>query len=559
MIELAIPVEQIPYIRTIEGRKFHNGKWQFPDTSYDKLAKLGFIPMDFKPQEQQEVVYQTSSFLRKYQSDIVNQALNNKCYGIFADTGCGKTAISLEISTHYTKTLILCPLSVIETAWVDDCKKFYPSRKITNVWGSSRTERLNKLRTHSDIYVMNYESFKILHNEIRKSNFDCIIVDESSVMKNMSSQITSLLLDIATTIPHRFVLSGCPTPNHNSEIFPQMKFVDPEIFGNNYYGFLARYFHQDMTNPHYWYQTDGDKERYYARLSEKAVFLKKEDCVELPEKVFEVRKFDMAKKQQQYYNDIVNDIRANINQWSKFEFTAKLMKLREVTSGFVINKDSTITNFDNNKEKLLGEVISEIGDKPIIVWCQFQHEIDSLANKFGGVGLTSKTKNRDDIIREFKNNKIKLLFTHPQLVGKGLTFVNCTYNIYYSLSFSYEEFKQSQDRIHRIGQINKCTYIILQARNSIEERIYDCIQRKGNAVDELYLEMGLKMKIIQRGNLDLLKEIRKFECDRCGCIFEAEKGEYQVYSQYNEPYYTCICPTCRDVALEMCSTIINER
>lgn len=67
------------------------------------------------------------------------------------------------------------------------------------------------------------------------------------------------------------------------------------------------------------------------------------------------------------------------------------------------------------------------------------------------------------------------------------------------------------------------------------------------------------MKIIQRGNLDLLKEIRKFECDRCGCIFEAEKGEYQVYSQYNEPYYTCICPTCRDVALEMRSTIINER
>ena len=219
--------------------------------------------------------------------------------------------------------------------------------------------------------------------------------------------------------------------------------------------------------------------------------MKKDDCVDLPEKVFEIKRFDMAKKQRQYYDDIINDIKANINQWSKFEFTAKLMKLREVTSGFVIGKDGNVISFDNNKEMLLKEVLSELGDKQVIIWCQFQHEIDTLAKKFGGVALTSKTKNRDEVIRDFKNGNIKLLFTHPKLVGKGLTFTNCTYNIYYSLSFSYEEFKQSQDRIHRIGQNKKCTYIILQAKDSIEEKMYDCVQRKENAVDELYLEMGI--------------------------------------------------------------------
>ena len=494
MIELAIPVEQIPYIRTIEGRKFHNGKWQFPDTAFHKLSSLGLVSDKHKPFEKEKVAYSTSSFLRGYQRDIVIDALNNNSYGIFAEMGAGKTIMGLEISQHYEKTLILCPLSVIETAWVDDCHKFYPKTRITNVWGNSKADRINKLNTESDIYIMNYESFKILRNHIMKKKFDCMIVDESSVMKNMSSQITTMILDIAKLIPHRFVLSGCPTPNHNSEIFPQMKFVDPELFGNNYYGFLARYFHQDMSNPHNWYQTGEDKERYFSRLSNKSVFLRKDDCIELPEKVFEIRKFDLAKKQKIYYEDLINDIKEHINQWSKFEFTAKLMKLREVVSGFVINKDGTVTDFDNNKEELLKEVIQEIGDKPIIVWCQFQHEIETLAKKFGGVGLTSKTKNRDDIIRSFKNNEIKLLFTHPQLVGKGLTFTNCTYNIYYSLSFSYEEFKQSQDRIHRIGQNNKCTYIILQAKDTIEEKIYSCITNKANAVDELYLEMGIRNK-----------------------------------------------------------------
>lgn len=492
MIELNVPVEKIPYIRTIEGRKFKDGKWLLPDSAAQKLMQYGLLESGSIQEKKSEIEYELSDYLYNYQKKICNVALNSGSFGVFSDTGTGKTAMGLEIAIHYNKSIILCPLSVIETAWIDDCKRFYPDKRIINVWGTSRAQRIKNLNEPADIYVMNYDSFKILKNEIRKVGFDCMIVDESSVMKNMASQITSAILDFVPVISHRFVLSGCPTPNHNSEIFPQMKFIDPDVFGNNYYGFLARYFHQDMANPHNWYQTDEDKERYFSRLSDKSIFVKKEDCVDLPEKVFEVRRFDMAARQRQYYDDLVNDIRENINQWSKFEFTAKLMKLREVASGFVINKDQSVTDFENKKEQLLDEVLKELGDRQIIVWCQFQHEIDSLAEKFGGVGLTSKTKDRDSVIRDFKDGRTKLLFTHPKLVGKGLTFTGCTYCVYYSLSFSYEEFKQSQDRIHRIGQKNKCTYIILQARDSIEEKMYDCVQRKGNAVDELYLEMGMK-------------------------------------------------------------------
>ena len=295
-------------------------------------------------------------------------------------------------------------------------------------------------------------------------------------------------------IPRRFVLSGTPNPNSNLELFPQIKFVQPELFGISYLGWQATYFTQDLANPHYWYQTDENKEKLFARLSEGSVFLKKEDCVDLPPKVFEVKRFELGKEQKKYYDDMIRDIQDNINEWSKFEFTAKLMKLREIVSGFVINKDGSITDFDTNKDKLLESAFEEIGDKPVIIWCQFQHEVDKLAEKYNGVALTSKTKDRDLIIRQFKNGEIKKLFTHPKLLGKGLTFVNCTYNIYYSLSFSYEEFRQSQDRIHRIGQDNKCTYIILQGKNTIDEKIYNCLKRKGNAVDELYMEMGLKAK-----------------------------------------------------------------
>lgn len=466
----------------------------FPESATKILQEYGFIDDTFKICEKKEIEYELSQFLYKYQKDVINKALNNEGYGLFLDTGCGKTVCGLEIAKHLGKTLILCPLSVIETAWVEDCNNFYPELKIVNCWGNSKSERIKLLNSEADVYVMNYESFKILKHIISNMNFKCMIVDESSVMKNMKSQITTDIMSMIDIIPRRFVLSGTPNPNSNLELFPQIKFVQPELFGISYLGWQATYFTQDLANPHYWYQTDENKEKLFARLSEGSVFLKKEDCVDLPPKVFEVKRFELGKEQKQYYDDMIRDIQDNINEWSKFEFTAKLMKLREIVSGFVINKDGSISDFDTNKDKLLESAFEEIGDKPVIIWCQFQHEVDKLAEKYNGVSLTSKTKDRDLIIRQFKNGEIKKLFTHPKLLGKGLTFVNCTYNIYYSLSFSYEEFRQSQDRIHRIGQDNKCTYIILQGKNTIDEKIYNCLKRKGNAVDELYMEMGLKVK-----------------------------------------------------------------
>lgn len=492
MIKLTIPKEKIKFARLIEGRKFKDGFWYFPDSSLVKLQELSLIENTIVRTDKEYIQYSTSDFLREYQRKIVIDSLNKNSYAIFADTGLGKTIMGLEIANNFNKTLIICPLSIIDTAWIEDCKKFYPNKTIINLWEKSKTKRIEKLKQDGDIYVINFEGVKLIYNDLIDFGFDCCIIDESSKMRNLKSQITTTLLSLKEHVKNRYILSGCPTPNHNSEIFPQMKFINEDIFGVNYYGFLAKYFSQDMQNPHRWFQTSENKEKYFERLREDSVFIKKEDCVDLPDKTFMIRNFNLSKEQSIHYDNMINDIQSNINTWSKFEFTAKLMKLRQITSGFVINKDSSISEFKNSKDQELNDILTELGEKQAIIWCQFAHEIESLSKKFNGVGLTSKTPNRDNIIREFKEGKTKLLFVHPKLLGMGVTFTNCNYNIYYSLSFSYEEFKQSQDRIHRLGQTNNCTYIILQANNTIDTKIYRCLLNKKNAVDELYLEMGLK-------------------------------------------------------------------
>lgn len=490
MIKLEIPKEKISFIRTIEGRKFKEGFWYFPESSLPKLKQLKLVDDNIKIAEKEKKIFDLSKHLRQYQKNIINQALNENNFAIFSDTGTGKTNMGLEISKNYNKTLIVCPLSIIESAWIEDCNKFYPNKKIISLWDKSRKKRINQLNKDVDVYVINFDGVRLIYNEILKKKFDCLIVDESSKMKNIKSQITQILLSLSEHVENRYVLSGCPTPNHNSEIFAQMKFINPEIFGNNYYGFLARYFTQDMENPHRWYQTEENKDVFYNRLKLQSVFIKKDDCIDLPDKVFQIRKYELNKEQKKYYDNIIQNIKDNINTWSKFEFTAKLMKLREIISGFIINKDNKIIEFKTQKDDELENVLDEIGNKPVIIWCQFIYEIEKLAKKFNGVGLTSKTPNRNQIIKDFRENKINKLFVHPKLLGLGQTFINSSYNIYYSLSFSYEEFKQSQDRIHRIGQNNKCTYIILQAKNTIDEKIYYCLQNKKNIVDDLYLELG---------------------------------------------------------------------
>ena len=161
MIELSVPVEKIPYIRTIEGRKFKNGKWQFPDSALTVLQQYKLIDSNIAVSKKEKVQYELSPYLRDYQQKIVNNALNEGCYAIFSETGTGKSPMGLEIAIHFDKALILCPLSVIETAWIDDCHRFYPDKIIMNCHGSSKTERLEKLNSKADIYIMNYESFKI--------------------------------------------------------------------------------------------------------------------------------------------------------------------------------------------------------------------------------------------------------------------------------------------------------------------------------------------------------------------------------------------------------------
>ena len=92
---------------------------------------------------------------------------------------------------------------------------------------------------------------------------------------------------------------------------------------------------------------------------------------------------------------------------------------------------------------------------------------------------------KKDAIEGFQQGRYKYLVANPASGGHGLTFTNCHYMVYYSLNYSYELDKQSQDRIHRIGQKENSTYYYLIADKTIDEVIYKILQRKADLSNEI--------------------------------------------------------------------------
>ena len=167
---------------------------------------------------------------------------------------------------------------------------------------------------------------------------------------------------------------------------------------------------------------------------------------------------------------------------------SETMKLRQLCGGWCYDDDRTVRRVGNSKEQALAEVLEEIGDQAII-WVEFREDAESIRMMLGPsccmlIGGISNT-DRQDAISGFQQGKYKYLVAHPQSAGHGLTFVNSRYAVFYSLGYSLEYHQQARDRIHRIGQKNKCTYIYLLANGTIEEKIFSIVREKADAVETI--------------------------------------------------------------------------
>lgn len=448
--------------------------------------------------------------LYAHQQRAIDFAISNhgRC-ALFHEPGLGKTRSGLEIFRHYRslqpelRLLVVCPLSLINAAWGEDIQKFtgfsyVPFKEIKD----------------SDIVIINYESLISKKNLpsiielIRKHKFMCIL-DESCRLKGNKSITTKILLALRDNFPYRLVMSGAPMPNSELELWGQIRFVQSELLNKSFYRFRDEYFHLERGGVvrqadfselrelfrKGWKYTIANRKALMDKIQPYTHWVKKAEALDLPEQVDETREVTLSPAERKAYKEMKTEL---ITEIGGVEVTAqvaltKLMKLRQVTAGFLYSAAGEALKIGNSKLEELEKVLEELGSQPVIIWVQFRYEVEAIqeliSDKYGAkevMTLYSETPDRDESIRKFKNNEVRYLISHPRSGGHGLTFINCSTMIFFSLDYSYEAHFQSRDRIHRIGQDNKCLYIYLIAKDSIDKELLKVLQRKQSIQDAVY-------------------------------------------------------------------------
>ncbi len=425
--------------------------------------------------------------LYDYQDEIVQRLLSNNTYALFVEMGLGKTlmALSAVVLRRYfngvQRVLVVCPKTVSDS-WLKDIQKlkyvraFY-SIDVKNLTGAKKEEAqkimndLGRLKYDIVIDIINFEKIAGIEHF---PQYDMLIVDESTRIKNPTAKRTIAILEKLKSIPFRLVLTGSPVVRDINDLWSQLYLVDAVLRD---YGSFKKAVKQN-------------KEQWINYANSNIVSLRKEDLekagiFKFPQKVYKVLNFELSPEAKALYAKVEELLRKSIIIEDKRKVLAHILQAQMVTSG--INPFNKKEIKDNRKKKLLGAILkSGLYKPPYLIWATFIRDIHLVHNYltslgFKGVYLYGATpdKQRKKIIKDFQDGKYDFLVAHPVVLGIGVTLVTSNVCIYYSNSFRFEDRVQSEDRIHRVNQkADKCYYIDLVAKDTIDEVILENLKAK---------------------------------------------------------------------------------
>ena len=450
-----------------------------------------------------------------HQSHAIGKALT--CHGslaLFHEPGLGKTRTALEIFarlktvTPDLKMLVVCPLSLIEAVWKTE----------TEQYTSFRWCALKRYDCAADIFVINYEAiirasgWRLLQESGLLSLPLFLVVDESSRLKDPRSLTSKTILALAARCQARLVMSGTPAPNNLSELWGQLKVVDPNSVHRSFYAFRREYFYlgrygRTMQEPPpsrgamaelfkqgwSWQITTANRDRLLARAAPITSWVRKIDALHLPERITTIRHVTLSHEERRAYTQMKQQLVVEFQTEvvSAEIALVKLMKLRQLASGFLYG-DLT-HRIGTSRLNVLLETLEELGEQPIIIWANFHEEIEQIANALGEQAVTfyARTADRAESLRRF-GTEARYLIAHPRSAGHGLTLTQASTCIWYSLDWSLEAYSQANDRIHRIGQTRSCLYVHLIAPGLIDEQIWGVLTKKATLQEAIDRILGAR-------------------------------------------------------------------
>lgn len=456
--------------------------------------------------------YQFKTEPYQHQREAMALGIEKKRFAYLMEMGTGKTKTVIDVFSWLMQYgfikggFIICPKAMLYT-WVREFathSPLPPDQRVCIVLTGSTAQKLRLLeqyRNTAHFFITNYESLLALSDELCKfasTQAMACALDESTRIKTHSSQTAKHARKLGFFCPFRYIMTGTPITQGPLDAFSQFQFLDENILGHhNYYSFKAEY---SIAGGFKGKEIVGYKnlERLQQRILPHSYRVLKSECLDLPEKLYQVVEVDLTDEQRTIYRQMRDESIVEIggNFAPAPVILTKLLRLQQITSGFLPLYDDRNVEVDRKevpcaKHDAAVDIVVEAiaSNQKVIIWVRFIYDLQKMAERLNEHGVVLyygevNEKDRQNAIDRFQlDPTIRVFIGQIQTGGLGITLTAGTVEIYISNSFTLADRLQSEDRAHRIGQKHTVNIIDVVTRKTVDEFILKTLNNKKSLAD----------------------------------------------------------------------------
>ena len=463
--------------------------------------------------------------LFEHQRPAVEKLLPTRVGGLFMDMGTGKTRCAIELIARrfgrIDRVLWFCPVALKETI-CQEILKHTDARPAAICVFDDRTNMRNV--PAAEWYVIGIESLSSSDRVVLTANTlitdqSYVVVDESSFIKGPHAKRTERLTVMAERARYRLILTGTPISQGVVDLYAQMRFLSPKILGfKSFYSFAANHLEYSERFPGM--VTRALRvEQLAAKIAPYVYQVTKDECLDLPPKIGEVRYYGLTREQREAYEYAKDLLLLSLadDEIDSYAIFRLFGALQQIVSGFwhvrphVRGGEWRMNRYPHVRLEMLNSAIAGIpDDAKVIIWCKYLLSLEEIINRLSAAhgagavaqfhgGLSEAQRNAE--LARFRGDA-RFFVATQSTGGHGLTLNEAHYVIFYENGFKYSERAQAEDRCHRIGQTRPVTYVDLVATATIDERIQRTLSDKADVLEAFRQQVRAVRG--QRGKLEQL-------------------------------------------------------